>query len=105
MFRFRKSWRGLRRSTWCASLANLDGMAREKATFESWMAVKQQEIEKIAEVVDLCSKPEAVRPVSALLAKAAVAALGSQYLRHWDLRHRDLHSQDLHRPRFSCVRE
>jgi len=41
---------------------NLDGMAREKATFESWMAVKQQEIEKIAEVVDLCSKPEAVRP-------------------------------------------
>jgi len=62
---------------------NLDGMAREKATFESWMAVKQQEIEKIAEVVDLCSKPEAVRPVSALLAKAAVAGAGSQYLRHW----------------------
>jgi len=55
---------------------NLDGMAREKATFESWMAVKQQEIEKIAEVVDLCSKPEAVRPVSALLAKAAVAGAG-----------------------------
>ncbi len=56
---------------------NLDAMAREKATFESWVALKQQEIEKIAEVVELCAKPEAVRPVSALLAKAAVAGAGA----------------------------
>jgi hypothetical protein len=55
---------------------NLDGMAREKAIFESWVAVKQQEIEKIAEVVDLCAKPEAVERVSALLAKAAAAGAG-----------------------------
>jgi hypothetical protein len=56
---------------------NLDGMAREKATFESWVGVKQQEIEKIAEVVELCAKPEAVEPVSAALAKVAVAGAGA----------------------------
>ena len=58
---------------------NLDGMAREKATFDTWVTVKQREIESIAEVLDLCVKPEAVEPVSAPLAKAAVA--GAQALR------------------------
>ena len=58
---------------------NLDGMAREKATFDTWVTVKQREIESIAEVLDLCVKPEAVEPVSAPLAKAAVA--GAEALR------------------------
>lgn len=59
---------------------NLDGVAREKATFENWATVKLQEMENIAEVVDLCAKPVAVEPVSAPLAQAAAAgavALGS----------------------------
>jgi len=57
---------------------NLDGVAREKAALESWMTVKQQEIANIAEVVDLCVKPQALEPVSSPLAKAAGAgALGA----------------------------
>jgi hypothetical protein len=57
---------------------NLDTVAREKATFESWVSVKRQESENIAQVVDLCVKPQPCEPVSAPLAKTAGAgALGS----------------------------
>jgi hypothetical protein len=43
---------------------NLDGMAREKATFGNWLTLKQQESQSVAEAVDLCLKapaPEAPR--------------------------------------------
>jgi hypothetical protein len=36
---------------------NLDGIAREKVTFERWVTLKQQEMQNIAEVVELCVKP------------------------------------------------
>jgi hypothetical protein len=36
---------------------NLDGMAREKATFGNWLTLKQQEAQSMAEAVDLCLKP------------------------------------------------
>jgi len=43
---------------------NLDGMAREKATFGNWLTLKQQESQSMAEAVDLClkaSSPESPR--------------------------------------------
>lgn len=36
---------------------NLDGVAREKATFNSWVAIKQQEAQSMAEALELCLKP------------------------------------------------
>jgi hypothetical protein len=36
---------------------NLDGMAREKATFGNWLTLKQQEAQSMAEAVELCLKP------------------------------------------------
>ena len=38
---------------------NLDGMAREKATFGNWLTMKQQESQSMAEAVDLCLKTPA----------------------------------------------
>jgi len=38
---------------------NLDGIAREKATFGNWLTQKQQESQSIAEAVELCLKPQA----------------------------------------------
>jgi hypothetical protein len=35
---------------------NLDGIAREKATFGNWLTLKQQEAQSMAEAVDLCMK-------------------------------------------------
>jgi hypothetical protein len=52
---------------------NLDGIAREKGTFESWVTLKQQEMQNIGEVVELCLKPEAKESAAAPLAKAAAA--------------------------------
>lgn len=42
---------------------NLDGMAREKATFGNWLTQKQQEWQSIAEAVELCSKAPVPEPV------------------------------------------
>ncbi|MGA8272967.1 MAG: hypothetical protein WB919_15500 [Candidatus Sulfotelmatobacter sp.] len=58
---------------------NLEGIAREKATFDSWQATKKQASESMREAVDLCVKPSVAEPVVAepatpatpLLAKAA----------------------------------
>jgi hypothetical protein len=36
---------------------NLDAVAREKATFNSWLSIKQQEAQSIAEALELCLKP------------------------------------------------
>jgi hypothetical protein len=48
---------------------NLDGVAREKATFNSWVAIKQQEAQSMAEALELCLKPplpEAATPPKAV---------------------------------------
>jgi len=43
---------------------NLEGVAREKATFGNWLATKQQESQNISEALELCSKAEANEPAS-----------------------------------------
>ena len=43
---------------------NLDGVAREKATFNSWLTMKQQESQSMAEAADLCSKSTVSEPAS-----------------------------------------
>jgi hypothetical protein len=43
---------------------NQDGAAREKATFGSWLTVKQQESQNILEAVELCLKPAVPEPAS-----------------------------------------
>lgn len=56
---------------------NLEGVAREKATFNAWLAMKQQESQKMSEAVDLCLKAPAPAPsvpvAEVALAKAASA--------------------------------
>ncbi len=47
---------------------NQDGVAREKATFLSWVTTKQQEAQNMAEAAALCSKPVEMRPVAAVAA-------------------------------------
>lgn len=44
---------------------NMEGIAREKATFASWLALKQQECDSMAEAVEVCSKSPASEAVSA----------------------------------------
>ncbi|MGA2606721.1 MAG: hypothetical protein ABSH01_04600 [Terriglobia bacterium] len=46
---------------------NLDGMAREKATFGNWLTLKQQESQSMAEAVALCLKPPVSEPASSAL--------------------------------------
>ena len=57
---------------------NLEGVAKEKATFNAWLAMKQQETQKMSEAVELCLKapsPEPTVPVAEVaMAKAATAA-------------------------------
>jgi hypothetical protein len=43
----------------------MEGVAREKATFASWLALKQQECDSMAEAVELCSKSHASEAGSA----------------------------------------
>jgi hypothetical protein len=50
---------------------NLDGVAREKATFASWVAVKQQESQSMAEAVEMCAKPNGAEAGNASLADIA----------------------------------
>jgi hypothetical protein len=44
---------------------NMEGVAREKATFASWIALKQQECQSMAEAVALCLKASVSEPASA----------------------------------------
>ena len=63
---------------------NLDGVAREKARFNSWQTMKKQAIQTMAEAVDLCVKPTATEPASPTLANtgapdhASAAAAGAK---------------------------
>jgi len=59
---------------------NLDGVAREKETFESWVTLKRQECQSMAEAAELCVEPTVSEPTDASLpnkrpgmASAAVA--------------------------------
>ncbi len=56
---------------------NLDGVAREKAAFDSWQTLKKQATESMAEAVELCLMPAASEATSAPLAKAAALGAGS----------------------------
>jgi hypothetical protein len=52
---------------------NQDGVAREKATFGSWLTVKQQESQSILEAVELCLKPAASEPTGTSHSAVTVA--------------------------------
>jgi hypothetical protein len=52
---------------------NLDGIAREKATFGSWLTTKQEEAQSMTEAVELCLKPQAPEPASESLAEVSLA--------------------------------
>jgi hypothetical protein len=56
---------------------NLDEVASEKAAFAGWQAMKEQEIERISDVRELCSKPSppAELPGSSLLAVRSTGAI------------------------------
>jgi hypothetical protein len=43
---------------------NLDGVAREKATFGNWLTTKQQEAQSMTEAVELCVKETASSPMA-----------------------------------------
>ncbi|MFZ0277540.1 MAG: hypothetical protein WA254_12055 [Candidatus Sulfotelmatobacter sp.] len=64
---------------------NLEGVAREKATFDSWVTLKQEECRSIAEAAELCMKlpapePATASPSNGSMAKAATAATSSAKL-------------------------
>jgi len=64
---------------------NLEGVAREKATFDSWVTLKQEECRSIAEAAELCTKlpasePAVASPSNGAMAKAAGAATSSAKL-------------------------
>lgn len=44
---------------------NIEGVEREKATFATWVTLKQQECQSIADAVDLCLKSPASEPALA----------------------------------------
>jgi len=44
---------------------NLEGVAREKATFGNWLTLKQQEASTILEAMELCAKNVAAEPAKA----------------------------------------
>jgi len=41
---------------------NVESVAREKATFNSWLALKQQECQNMKEALELCLKPSVAEP-------------------------------------------
>jgi hypothetical protein len=70
---------------------NLEGVAREKATFNAWSGTKQQETQNISEAVNLCSKPLLSDPASASpqdFSSAAAAGVTQ-----------DSQSESVHQPR------
>ena len=43
---------------------NLEGVAKEKATFNAWLGIKQRETQNMSEAVDLCLKAPVPEPAS-----------------------------------------
>jgi hypothetical protein len=53
---------------------NLEGIAREKSTFNDWLALKKQEAESMSEAINLCAKATPIsKPAPAPIAVAAAA--------------------------------
>jgi len=52
---------------------NLDGMAREKATFENWLTLKQQEAQSMTEAVELCLRAPTPEKPSTPLEEVSLA--------------------------------
>jgi hypothetical protein len=57
---------------------NLDGIAREKASFANWLTLKQQESQSMAEAVAICLKPPVVDRPDAGLDEATLAEVRSK---------------------------
>jgi len=53
-------------------VCNMEGVTREKATFASWVAVKQQECQSMAEAVELCLKSPVSEPANAPATNASM---------------------------------
>jgi hypothetical protein len=51
---------------------NLDGVAREKATFGNWLTMKQREAQSMAEAVELCLKAPRAEAASGSLAEVSL---------------------------------
>lgn len=52
---------------------NLDGVAREKATFSSWLTMKQQESQSMSEAAELCLKSTVSESASGSLSEVSMA--------------------------------
>jgi hypothetical protein len=50
---------------------NLNGVAREKATFSSWLTMKQQESQRMSEAAELCLKSTVSEPASGSLSEVS----------------------------------
>jgi hypothetical protein len=51
---------------------NLDGVTREKATFSSWLTMKQQESQSMSEAAELCLKSTISEPASGSLSEVSM---------------------------------
>jgi hypothetical protein len=54
---------------------NLEAVAREKSTFNDWLALKKQESESMSEAVSLCAKSAAKAPAAPLAMAAAADSI------------------------------
>jgi hypothetical protein len=59
---------------------NLEAVAREKAIFNRWRAMKQKEVQSISAAVDLCLKRDAPEPAATPPLTATAAAAGTNSL-------------------------
>jgi hypothetical protein len=57
---------------------NMDGIARGKATFANWLALKQEECESMTEAVDLCSKSMISEPAVAPAADVSLKKVSAK---------------------------
>jgi hypothetical protein len=57
---------------------NLDGVARQKATFAEWISAKQQECQGMADAVELCSRSHVSAPASAPPLEASLVKVSAK---------------------------
>lgn len=57
---------------------NQEGVARERAVFNNWLTMKQQESQSIAEAAELCSKSSVPEPARGSLPALSAAAAGAK---------------------------
>jgi hypothetical protein len=53
---------------------NLEGVAREKATFNDWLSLKQKESQNMAEAIEMCLKSTAAPPATEEISPGTAAA-------------------------------